>query len=621
MNVWGVVTQDPNIQSWLQGYTLPFSQRVVQVQAPLEPQWTVSEKKAISEEITHLLNIGAVSECRPEKGQFISSVFLAPKSDGSHRLVLNLKKLNDFIETCHFKMEDRKLASCLITKGCYMATLDLKEAYFLIPVRKSNRKYLRFYFNNKLWEFNCVPFGLCTAPWLFTKIMKPVMAKLRSQGYLSVIYLDDFLLFGDSYESCRENVKNTTKLLEELGFVINHKKSQMIPSQRCKFLGFIYDSNNMTLSLPPQKESKVKALVSRFASNKTCSIRDFAHLCGVLVSVCPGVDYGWLYTKRFEREKFLALQTAKENYDARMHDYRSSLNEDFDWWSKNLNAPSCPIRQFKFKLEIFSDASLNAWGAFCQGQRTHGNWNDAEKMLHINQLELLAAFFALKCFAANLRQAEILLRLDNTTAISYVNRMGGIQFVNLNETARLLWQWCEKRGIWVYASYVSSSDNFIADTESRTLEIETEWELSVNAFSNIVERWGQPNIDLFASRNNKKCRRFISWRRDPEAMAVDAFTMSWKHYFFYAFPPFSIIPRVLKKISTDRARGILVVPYWPAQAWYPLFAKMLTDKPIIFNPNKDLLLSVYRQSHPLWTTLSLVAGRLSGRRSGGKRYL
>jgi len=45
----------------------------------------------------------------------------------------------------------------------------------------------------------------------------------------------------------------------------------------------------------------------------------------------------------------------------------------------------------------------------------------------INYLELLSAFFALKCFAENLRDCDVLLRIDNTTAIAYINKMGGIQ--------------------------------------------------------------------------------------------------------------------------------------------------------------------------------------------------
>lgn len=90
-----------------------------------------------------------------------------------------------------------------------MASIDLQDAYFLVPIAEKYKKFLCFEFNNKLYEFNCLPFGLCTAPYVFTKLLKPVAQKLRSEGLVSVIYLDDILLFGKSKELChlknREN--------------------------------------------------------------------------------------------------------------------------------------------------------------------------------------------------------------------------------------------------------------------------------------------------------------------------------------------------------------------------------------------------------------------------------
>lgn len=108
---------------------------------------------------------------------------------------------------------------------------------------------------------------------------------------------------------------------------------------------------------------------------------------------------------------------------------------------------------------------------------------------------------------------------------------------------------------------------------------------------------------------------FVSWHKDPEAMDVDAFTLDWSQLNFYAFPPFSVILKTLRKIMSDSAQGIVVVPKWPAQPWYPIFLSLLISRLIIFKPNKNLLLSIDRKTpHPLWPQLTLVAGILSGRR-------
>lgn len=130
--------------------------------------------------IQYLIKINAISKCTHVPGEYISRVFLVPKPNGQKRFILNLKNLNKFIKTSHFKMEDYRTSSKLMSQNCYMASVDLKDAYFLVNVIKSQRKYLRFQYKDTLYEFNCLPFGLCTAPYVFTKILKPVMQYLRS---------------------------------------------------------------------------------------------------------------------------------------------------------------------------------------------------------------------------------------------------------------------------------------------------------------------------------------------------------------------------------------------------------------------------------------------------------
>lgn len=155
----------------------------------------------------------------------------------------------------------------------------------------------------------------------------------------------------------------------------------------------------------------------------------------------------------------------------------------------------------------------------------------------------------------------------------------------------------------------------LADQESRCLKIETEYVLHDEAYETIIKTWGLPEIDLFASHSNAKCLKYVSWKQNPGSIAVDAFTISWSPLKFYAFPPFSLISRTLNKILEDRAEGILVVPFWSTQPWYPLFIGCLVSKPIFFRPSPKLLLSPFRESHPLWRRLTLVAGKLSGKHS------
>lgn len=177
-------------------------QPVSQHTQPLNNNFSLAEKIQIDDAISDLLSIGAIAECTPCPGQFLSSIFLVPKPNGKMRFILNLKNLNKFVETSHFKLEDLRTALKLISKDVCLAKIDVKDAYFFISIHPNYRKYLRFHWQHNnynsgtLYEFNVLPFVLSTAPYVFTKVMKPVTRLLRSAGYLSTVYLDDWFLIG-----------------------------------------------------------------------------------------------------------------------------------------------------------------------------------------------------------------------------------------------------------------------------------------------------------------------------------------------------------------------------------------------------------------------------------------
>ena len=582
-----------------------------QASRSIKPGTRSHDKEDILPVIAELQKQGAIEPCEPMRGQWLSPFFLVKKPNGKNRFILNLKGLNQFLAPPHFKMEDIRSVTKLVQKNWFMSSIDLKDAYFLVPIDPNHRKYLRFQYKNQFFEFTCLPFGLSVAPYVFTKIMRPVVKYLRSAGILCLNYLDDILILSENYEAGQSHIHVATTLLESLGFLINYNKSSLIPSTRCTFLGFIIDSHSMSLELPNEKQRRILKLVNEIKLSKKLQIRRLAHTLGVLGSSCPAIKYGWLYTKRLERDKYLALRRTNGNYNAYMHLSKHSF-EDLDWWLLHTTRCNNEIRQDHFELEIFTDSSLTGWGAYCQGEVTNGWWPLNVQTKHINFLELLAIQYGLQCFANSYKSASILIRSDNTTAISYINRMGSVKFADLCSLARKIWQWAEERNLWLYASYISSDNNTIADQESRKLPpLETEWSLSGAAFHTIITTISAPEIDLFASYANFKCEKYVSWKRDPGAVMIDAFTISWKNLNFYAFPPFSLILRVLNKIINEKATGIVVVPHWPTQVWFPLFSKLIASEPIIFSSTPDLITSPYSSAaHPL--KITLVAARLSG---------
>lgn len=301
------MTSDQKILEAISGYRLPFTQQPPSQTSEPSVHLSNLEEQFCSQEISRLLYMGAIESALVSELQFLSSFFIIEKPSGGWRFILNLKNLNRFIIAPHFKLEDWKTIIRLISPGDYLTSIDLIDAYFLIPVHQDDRKYLRFRFRDRLFQFKVLPFGLASAPYIFTKVMKPVICSLRERGFFSVIYLDDFLLIAPSYNQCLDNIYTTVELLSSLCFLVNKNKSVLTPAKSCRFLSFLFDTDLFALSIPSDKREKLLQKTLIMLNKKSCKIRYLASYVGSLTSICPAVQYGMLHTKILERIKFLAL--------------------------------------------------------------------------------------------------------------------------------------------------------------------------------------------------------------------------------------------------------------------------------------------------------------------------
>ena len=235
-----------------------FTSRPLQSRRPHPSQFSLVQQELVQNEIAKLCSKGAVTELTAiPVGGFLSTLFLVPKKDGGVRPVVNLKSLNTFVEVPHFKMEGIHTLKSLLLKNDWLVKVDLKDAYFSIPVHQNHRKYLCFQVKDKLYQFNCLPFGLASAPWVFTKTLKPVAALGRELGMRLVVYTDDILLMAESQESARDQASALIYLLQCLGFTINKEKTISEPCQTLEFLGFTVNTLTMELALPLEKLKKI----------------------------------------------------------------------------------------------------------------------------------------------------------------------------------------------------------------------------------------------------------------------------------------------------------------------------------------------------------------------------
>ncbi|XP_040213655.1 uncharacterized protein LOC120943996 [Rana temporaria] len=553
----------------------------------------------IDSELRELIAKHAVTEVTTPSPGFFSNLFLVKKKGGGYRPVINLRDLNQHVAYRHFKMEGIHCLRDLLTPGDWLVKVDLKDAYLTVPMHPDSQHLLRFRWWGRIWQFTCLPFGLSSAPWCFTKLLKPVVAALRSRGVRLIIYLDDLLILTHSKNMAYRHMNWTIDLLQTLGFIINREKSVLVPAQEMEFLGFSIDTHLAILRLPSAKLALIRKEIRAVLRKGFLSLRILARIVGLLAASIQAIFPAPLHYRALQRLKILHLRQGLRYADE--VSLSPEARAELRWWLRHATDwNGRTIFNARPDVVIESDASRRGWGARLGMRSTGGIWSREESLLHINALELSAALFAIQSFLATRTNCCVLLRMDNIAAVQYINRLGGTRSKILADISAEIWHFCLSRDISLVAEYIPGVSNTIADWNSRYLVDSSDWGLDRSVFTRIELLWGPLGIDLFASRLNHQLPHFFSWRPDPGSSAVDAFRHSWTGGTHYAFPPFSMIPRVLLQITNQGATVVLITPWWPAQPWFPLLLDSIIDHPRLLPRFPRACLTQPRAFIPWW---------------------
>ena len=200
----------------------------------------------------------------------------------------------------------------------------------------------------------------------------------------------------------------------------------------------------MTVSLTDIKQQNIKTLIDKTLQGKKLKIRQTAKILGIFEASLPAIKFGRLNMFYLQKCKNEASKQNKGNYEGLINLTENCIIE-LQWWQKSVDSVN-DIYHSLPQLKIYSDASPNGWGAACGKHSTGGNWSKEESSLHINVLEMAAAFFAVKIYAATLSETSIHLRVDNTATLAWIYRQNAP-----NETVHILlkeiWVFCAKKQI------------------------------------------------------------------------------------------------------------------------------------------------------------------------------
>ena len=604
-----------------EGYKIPFKKLPSYQGLRLTPL-TGQYGPILLDEVDSLLGKGAierVSESDAAHGYY-STYFLVPKKTGDMRPILNLKPINGQIQVRAFKMETLQTVMTAVQVGDWIASVDLKDAYFHVPIHPDHREYLRFRIQGRSYQYRVLPFGLSTSPRTFTKVLAPVIAYLRMCNIQAFPYLDDILFSAGSQQALTENMQFVVRTLTQAGFIVNAAKSSLTPSQDMVFIGARFQTALDLVCLPLDRAQNISKVALTFAVGKEMTARQWLSLLGLMASTLVVTKHARIHMRPVQL--FLHSKWKRDRQGlSHLIQVTPEVHVHIQWWENLENLLSgLPLSPPVTQAVITTDASSLGWGGVLGEEKggggssltVQGKWDRWQMAWHINKQELAAVQLTLHHFVHHLRGQSVLVRSDNMTTCAYINKYGGTRSRDLCLLALDLWEWCIHHNMTIKAVHVPGVDNVLADFLSRQTVDQREWGLHQHVANHLFYRWNRPNIDLFASVHNKKLGTFCTLYPSPVAYCQDAFSISWSNFSSgYAFPPIVLMPRVLRKVRQDRASLILIAPFWPRRAWYTWILQMLVDYPLEL-PDRADLLAQFRVLHPSPQCLKLVAWRISG---------
>ena len=268
---WLINKCSPNVLNIItNGYVLPFRSKPNLIRFPLILSEYKAQQKdqALTTCIQSLLSKNAIERVENVKSLgFYSRLFLVPKPHQRWRPVIDLSRLNTFLHVEKFKMETPESIRTSLVPGDWVSSIDLSDAYLHIPIHPNSRKYLRFCYKAQVFQFTSLPFGLATAPQVFTMIVKEVKLMALSRGLRIHQYLDDWLIRSQSQEESQRDTQAVVDLTQSLGWIINQEKSELKPTQVFSFVGYEYHLDSALVRPTHERWLKLQDLILRLKSN------------------------------------------------------------------------------------------------------------------------------------------------------------------------------------------------------------------------------------------------------------------------------------------------------------------------------------------------------------------
>ena len=383
----------------------------------------------------------------------------------------------------------------------------------------------RFVVNKKVYQFTCLPFGLATSPHKFTKLLRSVVALLRQWGVKLHVYLDDWLIHADSPEQAQLHAQTTIRVLQFLGWIINYEKLDLTPSQDFQFIGMQFNTRQFTVAPLLKMRLKVQSVHQHWMTNPNITARDLHRLLGVLVFMASLVQRGRLCLRPVQWWAATAWCQRTGSWTDRITVPQWVLSE-VAWWASPavLQGLSLTTKRRKW----LSSWMHLGWGAQLGSRSTQGQWSASQRSWHINVLEMQAVINAVRDFLPHLRSRVVGLICDNAVTVAYIKNERGTRSYTLMQMTMRLLKWCDRKAITLVPVHLPGVHNIQAYSLSRVGQtLNTEWTMAMEGLRPMFGKWGEPQVDLFATFTNRRLIKFVLPYPDPRAEWTDAMSVPW----------------------------------------------------------------------------------------------
>ena len=348
-------------------------------------------------------------------------------------------------------------------RGCLLASFDFKSAFRQIKTDVSTYPWVNFKWQGKIYSDNCVVYGMKDAMLIQQLVSNTIAHVLHIDGHVVIIYCDDGAVVIDPGELGKAQFNKVLNKLKQMGFRLSEEKTSW-PSHILIWIGIVFNSLLMTMSVPKEKIDLTLKLVNKWSGVREATLLEWQRLSGKLhyVSSCsPGARHflGRIYDKVSEATVKGSAPVTPE------------VQKDLYWFSNFLEVYNGKrfIRDDTVHHTIFTDACLTGGGAEMNGRALAFLIPLGIKQVSnsINQLEAYVLLVALRKWTDYLRHKNILIRCDNQVTV-HALQSGKSREPMLRAIAREIWHLTAANDIDITISYINTKDNVVADTLSRT---------------------------------------------------------------------------------------------------------------------------------------------------------